>query len=128
MAKLAHTSTVFAEQLEKIHISIPKANRTRWNSQFQTVKHVIGISSSVLNSILTDMKKTHLILSTKDRKILEEFVSLFELFYEATVLTQGDSYATISLVAPTILGILYDLERELSSTALTLTSLCKTLI
>ena len=128
LAKLAHTSTVFAEQLEKGKYNIPKANRTRWNSQFQTVKKIINIPSSTLNSILTDMKKNDLILNTRDRKILEEFISLFELFDEATVLTQGESYATISLVAPTVLRILFDLERELSSSTLILVSLCKTLI
>jgi hypothetical protein len=32
-----------------------------------------------------DLDKNHLILNTEDRKILEEFVSLFELFHEATV-------------------------------------------
>ena len=51
----------------------------------------------------------------RDRKVLEKFVSLFELFHEATVLTQGEPYATIGLVASTVLGILYDLEHELSS-------------
>ena len=80
------------------------------------------------NSILTDLKKNDLTLNTKDRKILEEFVSLFELFHEATVSTQGESYATISLVAPTVLGILYDLQRELSSSTLVLAFLCKALI
>jgi hypothetical protein len=128
LAKFAHTSTVFAERLEKIDHTIPRANRTRWNSQFQTVKKIISIPSSTLNSILTDLKKNDLILDSKDRKILEEFISLFELFNEATVLTQGESYATISLVAPTVLGILFELERELNSSTLILVSLCKTLI
>lgn len=98
LAKLAHTSTIFAERLEKPHFNIRKANRTRWNSQFQTVKHAIAIPSSTLNSILTDLKKNDLILTTRDRKILEEFVSLFELFHEATVLTQDESYATIMVL------------------------------
>ena len=128
LAKFAHTSTIFSQRLEEFHLTIPMANRTRWNSQFQTVKHVIGIPSSVLNSMLTDLKKTDLILNTKDRKILEEFISLFQLFYESTMLTQGESYSTISLVAPTVLGILYDLEHELCCSTLILTSLCKALI
>ncbi|CAF3223367.1 unnamed protein product [Rotaria sp. Silwood2] len=128
LAKLAHTSTGFSEQLAKFKLTIPRANRTRWNSQFLTVKKVTEIPTSTLNSILTDLKKTDLILNSKDRKILEEFVSLFELFDEATVLTQGESYATISLVAPTVLGLLFDLERELSSATLILASLCKALI
>ncbi|CAM4847283.1 unnamed protein product, partial [Rotaria magnacalcarata] len=52
----------------------------------------------------------------------------FELFNEATVLTQGESYATICLVAPTVLGILFDLERELGSSTLPIVSLCEALI
>ncbi|CAF5087461.1 unnamed protein product, partial [Rotaria magnacalcarata] len=118
LAKLSHSSTVFSERLEKFNYTIPRANRTRWNSQFQTVKKVVDIPSSILNSILSDLKKNDLILNSKDRKVLEEFVSLFELFNEATVLTQGESYATICLVAPTVLGILFDLERELGSSTL----------
>ena len=50
------------------------------------------------------------------------------MFNEATILTQGESYTTISLVASTVFDILYDLERELCSSTLTLVSLCKTLI
>ncbi|CAF4766171.1 unnamed protein product [Rotaria magnacalcarata] len=128
LARLAHCSTQFAERLEKVNHRIPKANRTRWNSQFQTVKKVINIPSSTLNSILTDLKKNDLILTSRDRKSLEEFVSLFELFNQATVLTQGESYATVTLVAPTVLSILYDLQRELSSSTLILTCLCEALI
>ncbi|CAM4797086.1 unnamed protein product, partial [Rotaria magnacalcarata] len=127
-AKLFHSSTVFSERLEKFNYTIPRANRTRWNSQFQTVKKVVDIPSSILNSILSDLEKNDLILNSKDRKVLEEFVSLFELFNEAIVLTQGESYATIRLVAPTVLGILFDLERELGSSTLTLVSLCEALI
>ncbi|CAF2128590.1 unnamed protein product [Rotaria magnacalcarata] len=110
LAKLAHSSTAFSERLEKFNYTIPRA------------------VSSILNSILSDLKKNDLILNSKDRKVLEDFVSLFELFNEATVLTQGESYATICLVAPTVLGILFDLERELGSSTLTLVSLCEALI
>jgi hypothetical protein len=124
LAKLAHKSGPFAEKLEKVNVTIPRANQTRWNSQFHTIKKVVNIPTTVLNPILMDLKKNELILSTKDRKILEEFVSLFELFDEATVLTQGEQYATISLVAPIVLGLLRDLEREHDSPTLSLTSLC----
>ncbi|CAF3342438.1 unnamed protein product, partial [Rotaria socialis] len=107
LAKLYHSSTVFSERLEEFNYTIRRANHTRWNSQFQT-------NDPILNS--------------KDRKVLAEFVFLFELFNEATVLTQGESYATICLVALTVLGILFDLERELGSSTLTLVSLCEALI
>ncbi|CAF4639810.1 unnamed protein product, partial [Rotaria magnacalcarata] len=36
LAKLSHSSTVFSERLEKFNYTIPRANRTRWNNQFQT--------------------------------------------------------------------------------------------
>ncbi|CAM4844986.1 unnamed protein product [Rotaria magnacalcarata] len=68
------------------------------------------------------------LLNTKDRKTLEDFVSSFELFNEATILTQGESYATISLVALTILSILIDLEHERAASNLSLVSLCEALI
>ncbi|CAM4979135.1 unnamed protein product [Rotaria socialis] len=54
LAKLAHTSTSFAERLRDIII------------------------------VFLEL----IILNTKDRKTLEDFVSLFELFNEATILTQ----------------------------------------
>ena len=128
LVKFAYKSVLFAERLEKVQVSIPKAVQTRWNSQFHTVKKVIRIPSFVLNPILTELKKNELILSTRDRKVLEEFVSLFELFNEATKLTQGEQYATISLVAPCVLGLLHDLEHELESSTLSLNSLCQSLL
>lgn len=53
-------------------------------------------------------------------------MSLFELFN--ALITQRESVVTMSLVAPTMLGIFYDLERELNSSSLLLTSLCETRI
>ena len=128
LAKLVHQSGPFAEKLEKAQVSIPRAVQTRWNSQFHTVKKVMHIPSFVLNGMLTDLKKNTLILNIRDRKVLEEFVSLFELFNEATKLTQAEQYTTIGLVAPSVLGLLHDLEHELESSTLTLTSLCQSLL
>lgn len=56
---------------------------------------------------------------------IEEFLSLFELSNEARILTQGETYTTISLVALTKLGILLDLACELCSSTLTLVFLYK---
>ena len=118
---------VFSEQLARFKYTIPRANRTRCNSQFLTVKKVIEILTSTLSAILIGLKRNELIHNSKDKKILEEFVFLLELFNEATIIIQGESYTTISLVAPTVVGILFDLERKLCSSTLTLASLCKTL-
>ena len=54
----------------------------------------------------------------------EGFVFLFELLDEATILTQGESYATLSLVEATVIAILCDLERERDLSELILGSLC----
>ncbi|CAF4998281.1 unnamed protein product, partial [Rotaria socialis] len=56
IAKLSHTSTIFAEKLEHIGRSIPKANKTRWNRQFSTVAKVLNIPPSELNEILVFVK------------------------------------------------------------------------
>jgi hypothetical protein len=53
--------------------------------------------------ILVDLRENKLILITRDRKVLEELMLLFELFNEATKLTQGEQYATISLIAACVL-------------------------
>jgi hypothetical protein len=63
----------------------------------------------------------------KDLGILREFISVFTLFAEATTRTQAEQSVSISLVAPSILGIYYDLENELKLCKYT-SSLCSTLI
>ena len=59
-----------------------------------------------------NQKKNELILSIKELNILREFISIFTLFAEATTKTQADQCLSISLVAPSILGIYFDLEHE----------------
>ncbi|CAF4897221.1 unnamed protein product, partial [Rotaria socialis] len=86
----------------------------------------IQAASDALSSLkkVADLAK----LPHTNRKFLEDCVSLFDLFNEATILTQGECYATISLVAPTILGILIDLEHERAASNLSLVSLCEALL
>ncbi|CAF1511795.1 unnamed protein product [Adineta ricciae] len=126
IAKLSHSSTIFAEKLEQINKSIPKANKTRWNSQFNTIEKVLSIPSLELNDILITLKRKDLCLLTKDFDILNEFVSLFTLFADATTITQSENIPSISYVAPTLLSIYYDLLNERSSVRYT-SSLCDAL-
>lgn len=67
IARLSHMSTTFAEKLERLGKSIPKANKTRWNSQFNTVEKLLGISSTELNDILININKTQRPLFTYER-------------------------------------------------------------
>ncbi|CAF1275325.1 unnamed protein product, partial [Didymodactylos carnosus] len=111
-AKLCRSSTIFADEFEKIHKTIRTSNETRWNSQFNMVKSFINILTATINSILIEKKTDELILSTKERQIVDEFISLFELFNEATIKTQSENKPPISIVAPSVLEILADLEKE----------------
>lgn len=112
IAKLSHQSTAVAERLQEINMSIPLAVKTRWNSQYLTVLKILDVPSGVLVEILTDEDRTELVLSIKDIAILREFISIFALFAEATVQTQTGSGVSVSLVAPSVLGIYFDLENE----------------
>jgi hypothetical protein len=87
IAKLSHSSTLVSERFEKIQVCIPKANKTRWNSQYETVVTVIGIQQSDLNDILTQTQHRELCLKSLDYQVLNEFVSLLTLFAEATTTT-----------------------------------------
>lgn len=127
IAKLSHTSTIVAEKLELIGKSIPKANKTRWNSQFNTVENVLRIPSSELNEILALVKRKDLCLLSKDYQMLNEFVSLLTLFADATTITQAENTPSISFIAPTILAIYDDLLNEQSNVVYT-SPLCSTLL
>ena len=127
IAKLSRTSTTFAEKLEKIGKSIPAANKTRWNSQFDTVEKTLRVSSTELNEMLVTVKRKDLCLLTKDYQMLNEFLSLLALFAEATTIIQSEHTSSISLVGPTISSIYFDLLNEQSNVVFT-SPMCQTLI
>ncbi|CAF1078089.1 unnamed protein product, partial [Didymodactylos carnosus] len=112
IAKFSHKSSIFADRLENIKLSIPTANETRWNSQFYTLKAVYNIPHSELNMILNDLKKPELILSSTDKTVLTGFIQLLELFEEATMDAQSENHATISCVAPCILSVVHSLNSK----------------
>ncbi|CAF1525311.1 unnamed protein product, partial [Adineta ricciae] len=112
IAKLAHTSTKFAERLDAMKVSIPRAVITRWNSQFLTVERILTIPSIELNETLVQLKYKHLCLNARDLSMLQEFVSLLSLLAQATTATQRQKTPSISFVAPSILAIYFDLLNE----------------
>ncbi|UJR17867.1 hypothetical protein I4U23_004766 [Adineta vaga] len=127
IAKLAHTSTKFAEKLDLMKVSIPRAVITRWNSQFMTVERILTIPTIELNDILGQFKYKHLCLNTRDITMLREFVDLFCLFAQATTATQCQNSPSISIVAPSILAIYLDLVSDKNNEQYT-TSLCEGLL
>ena len=112
IAKLSHTSIVFAEKLEWIGKSTRKANKKRWSSQFNTVENFLHIPLSDLNEVLTSIKRMDLCLLVKDYQILNEFISLLTLFAEAATQIQSENKPSISFIAPTVLQVYYDLLHE----------------
>ena len=123
----SHKSTLFAENLQRHNISIPLAVKTRWNSQHHTICKVLEISHTLLNDLLRNIDRADLVLTARDITILQEFASIFALFAEATTRTQSETSASISLIAPSILSIYFDLEHEQSSCKY-LGSLCRALL
>ena len=127
IAKLAHTSSKFSEKLELMKVSISRAVVTRWNFQLVTVERILSISPMELNDVLVQLKYKHLCLNTRDLTMLQEFVSLFSLFAEATTVTQRQNSPSISFVAPSILAIYFDLMNERQNIRYT-TTLCDSLL
>lgn len=97
IAKHAHTSTKFAEKLDLMKASIPRAVITRWNSQFMCVERILAIPSIELNDILVQLKYKHLCLNARDLSMLQEFVALLSLFAEATTVTQRQNSPSIHM-------------------------------
>ncbi|CAF4552392.1 unnamed protein product, partial [Rotaria socialis] len=112
IAKFSHSSTLFAEELENLKKTIPRAAQCRWNSQFLTVVAVSDIPLKTLNDILIKLDKKELCITEKNKEVLDEFMTLLYLFNEATVLIQADQTVTISMVGPILLNLLSDLELE----------------
>ncbi|CAF1301139.1 unnamed protein product [Adineta ricciae] len=108
IAKFSHKSTQMAERLEQNGFNIPIAVTTRWNSQYHTVVRTIEIPS-------------------RDIVILHEFATIFALIAEIFTRPQSDQTASISLVAPSLLEIYYDLGSEQASYKYT-NGLCKALL
>ena len=69
VAKLSHIRTIFAERLEHLDKSIPRAKKTHWNAQFDTVESILRISPTELNDILISIKRIGLCLLTKDYQV-----------------------------------------------------------
>ncbi|CAF1461555.1 unnamed protein product [Didymodactylos carnosus] len=81
----------------------------------------------MLNQYLRDLKQDFLCVTQKDEAELKEFLSLMCLLAEATSRTQAQNGPSISMVAPSIIVIYFDLKNELKNCVYP-SSLCKRLI
>lgn len=88
---------------------------------------MLEIPHTLINDLLRNVGRADLVMNVRDLTILQEFANIFALFAEATTRTQTDSSASISLVAPSIFSIYFDLEHEQSNCKY-LGSLCRALL
>lgn len=108
LCNLVHQSALFRDAFESVFgagRSLPKANDTRWNSTFHHLCGILNLDQSQLATLLRDQNMPHLILTAREFAILHELVDLLQPFSEATDLTQGDSYATVSCVVPCVIAL-----------------------
>lgn len=113
MANLCHQSTHFREAFEEtfgVGRSIPATNATRWSSTFTQLSSIAGLPLEKFPDMLRGIGHPELILLKKEEESLRELVELLRPFAEATELLQGDSYATIGYVVPSVLAIYHQLQ------------------
>ncbi|XP_067939459.1 uncharacterized protein [Watersipora subatra] len=84
--------------------SVPASNATRCNSTFQQVLAVINLGREKLNEVLA-VEHNNSVMSVSEWGQLKELVTILGPFAQATDPTQGDKVVTISMVAPSVVGL-----------------------
>jgi len=93
-------STIATEKMEHLYgKTLPAKNDTRWNSQLKMVRQIVEIDVDKV------VEKRELHLTSYEKGVLRELVEVLEPFEEATDILQGDTYNSISLVIPSLLGL-----------------------
>lgn len=91
-------------------LRLQACNLTRWNSQIKMVRSILRIPEAKLQEV---QKVQH--LTQYERKLLQEVVTIFEPFEEATEAVQYENSVSASLIIPTVLGLKQALE-DMSAT------------
>uniref|UniRef100_UPI00358DEA90 zinc finger BED domain-containing protein 4-like isoform X1 n=1 Tax=Myxine glutinosa TaxID=7769 RepID=UPI00358DEA90 len=86
-------------------------NETCWNSQLKVVRKFLE-ASDFLEEIID---KFNLKLSESDKGVLKELIELLEPFEEAIDMMHGDTFVSISLALPCILGLKKHLSKATSN-------------
>jgi hypothetical protein len=113
MASPTHQSTSFRESFEKAFgsvRSIPAANETRWSSTFMQFDAIASFKQEKLSEMLRENGHNELVFTAKEHASLLEMVDILRSFADATNLLQGDSYATLGCVVPTVVFLYKHLE------------------
>ena len=129
LCNLIHQNAVIHDAFEDtfgVGRSLPKANDTRWNIAFHHLCGIANLEQTLLSTLLREQSQQHLILPAKEFTMHQELVDLLQPFSNATDLTQGDSYPTISRVFPCIVALeskLLDMTNQRRVSHITVTTL-----
>lgn len=108
LANLLHQSALVKQAFEEAFGDcrcVPSSNDTRWNSLFSQLKYVVTLDSVKLSNMLKAVSQSNLILTVKEIQQLREVVEILDPFAQATDLSQGSKYVTISCIVPVILSL-----------------------
>lgn len=108
LCSLLHTSCLFKQAFESkfgVNKSIPAVVCTRWHSTYKQVKSITALDNQVLADLVKTEGHKDLVFTTREWNLLLELVQVMCPFYDATVIAQGETTATIGIVVPSILSI-----------------------
>uniref|UniRef100_A0A4W6C0P2 HAT C-terminal dimerisation domain-containing protein n=1 Tax=Lates calcarifer TaxID=8187 RepID=A0A4W6C0P2_LATCA len=114
LSSLLHTSTTFKDVFDAEfgeQKGIPAAVNTKWNSTLRQVKALLQCNHLKLCAVLEKAGHRELSFTAREWNLLKELVDILKPFGEATDLTQGEKFITISAVVPSILSLNYHLEK-----------------
>ena len=93
-------STLTTEKMETLFgKTVVSRNETRWNSQLKMIRRLVQVNTDEV------VEKPELMFTSHEKVVMKELVQILEPFEEATDLTQGDQYVSVSLVIPSVVGL-----------------------
>ena len=108
VANLVHQSASFRSAFEDKFgkgCSIPVHNATRWNSLHTELKSIAALDHVKLTDLLREQTRCNLALTGREHAILVELVQVLDPFAEITQLVQGEKYATIGCIVPSVVAL-----------------------
>ena len=77
-------------------------NETHWNSQLKMIRRLVQVNTDEV------VEKPELMFTSHEKVVMKELVKILKSFEEATDLTQGDQYVSVSYkhLHPSLLSLI----------------------
>lgn len=83
---------------------------TRWNSTYLMLERLAYLCSHVNHALSQQGRKTEdLQITPAEFNLIQDLVNMLRPFFDATELLSGSKYTTVSLVYPTVVQLMTDL-------------------